>query len=543
MGREINVDSILALDAEIIRLKRTRNSLLNVARIPPEILAYMFRFSITTTTESGDPDFARIKKGSYNFLLVCHHWYEVASSAPELWSSWGNSLEDWKRWHLRSGTSALDLVLDGLRHPAGSFDGDLRDALRDHVARGVIRKVHLRSRNIGLLTSIVSSLTPEGEAIRHSNIESIVLSDVDVCGFFVRHHFPKLRDLSLFGCLDLPLDHLKSHTSALVNLKLCDNTTPRTSIPTTTQILSLLASNPDIRTLMLRFPTLNNDSRHDFKHRVLLRHLEGLSLIGKIYHIFPILDRLEFPNTVDRARLVLSDCTLEQIRQDIGPYIRNYLQRDPRFRDRLCVSLFSRPEPISFDISAIDFEDLNPEQPPQRAPPHANFTMFPSQNAPLEARKQLRLDILALLPQESIISLETDHTEIEEMVVTMPNLEFLYLFGVVVSNRFLLPKPDGPNAHRKLLPSLQRLYLEDVTAMDDNWDPLICYLSHQTRDNLLVSLSIFGEGVHICPEVVEQIERFVEEFIYLPEPDSGCSGLRYLMIVVLVRNVYGMSGI
>jgi hypothetical protein len=46
MDREINLDSILALDAEIIRLKRTRNSLLNIARIPPEILGHIFRFNI-----------------------------------------------------------------------------------------------------------------------------------------------------------------------------------------------------------------------------------------------------------------------------------------------------------------------------------------------------------------------------------------------------------------------------------------------------------------------------------------------------------------
>ena len=51
-----------------------------------------FRFNIIE--EVGDPQFAGMHKDSYNFLLVCHHWFEVARRLLELWSFWGNSLED-----------------------------------------------------------------------------------------------------------------------------------------------------------------------------------------------------------------------------------------------------------------------------------------------------------------------------------------------------------------------------------------------------------------------------------------------------------------
>ena len=71
----------------------------------------------------------------------------------------------------------------------------------------------------------------------------------------------------------------------------------------------------------------------------------------------------------------------------------------------------------------------------------------------------------------------------EEIVLTMPNLEVLYLIRPVVSDRFLLPDPKGSNAHKKLLPSLRRLYLKDAKAVDDNWYPLITYLTHQTSGN------------------------------------------------------------
>jgi len=126
MDREINLDSILALEKQIeeqrdeghektiIRLKRTRNSLLNVSTLlPPEILGGIFHYNVVP-----DRDFGGLPNGSYNFLLVCRHWFEVASRTPGLWSFWGNSIPDWERRHARCGTVPLDLVLEGgtLRH-------------------------------------------------------------------------------------------------------------------------------------------------------------------------------------------------------------------------------------------------------------------------------------------------------------------------------------------------------------------------------------------------------------------------------------------
>ena len=50
-------------------------------------------------------------------------------------------------------------------------------------------------------------------------------------------------------------------------------------------------------------------------------------------------------------------------------------------------------------------------------------------------------------------------TVTKEMAVAMPNLEALCFVNTIVSDGFLLPNPDGPNAHTKLLPSLRQLYL------------------------------------------------------------------------------------
>ena len=149
---------------DIIKLKRARNSLLNIfTRVPPEILGEIFvQCLVWNPGRSSSPwDINRLRKGSYNFLLVCHHWFEVASHTPVLWSCWGITLQDWKKRYFRSGTSPLDLVLDwGVRVPHGVFVRSLQDAVSNRVMQGTIRQVHLRSRDGLALNAIIYYLTP-----------------------------------------------------------------------------------------------------------------------------------------------------------------------------------------------------------------------------------------------------------------------------------------------------------------------------------------------------------------------------------------------
>ena len=510
-------------DAEIIRLKRTQNSLLNITRIPPEILGHIFRFNVA---EVGNPYFSEIPKGSYNFLLVCHHWFQVALRTPELWTSWGNNLKDWKRWYIRSGISALDLILDGQNRQDDGFDEALRDALRDRAARDVIRKVHLRNNDMKLLTAIVSSLIPEGENVRPSSIESIVLSDVDVSDLFARHRFPKLCNIRLSGRFRISSwDHLKSTTTALTSLSLGPADTFPTSlpaIPTTSQILSLLASNPNLQSLTLSALPINDDDGGGPRPQVPLHHLEYILLSGTFHHVFPILHQLEFPERMDYGEIALHDCTPQGILEAIGPYIRDYLRRDPRFRDRLGMFVSSTSNCISLHASVVGVGRHHPNRLPHHGPPYARFRAMIFHPIPYHEATRLCTDVLALLPRGSLVSLETDLSVTEEIVVAMPNLEALYLITPVVPGGFLLPDPNGPNAHKKLLPSLRWLCMEDAEAAFDDWEPLVTYLAHQTSGNQAVLLDLFGDGVHVCPEVIERIEGLVEELVYVPDPYQEC---------------------
>ena len=113
LSGELNVDTIHTLDKQIrelektlTELKCTRNSLLNVHRVPPEILGKIFHWNVMLKG-----DFGGLEKGSHNFLFVCHHWFKVALHTTELWSFWGNTSKDWARWCRCSATTPLDLVL------------------------------------------------------------------------------------------------------------------------------------------------------------------------------------------------------------------------------------------------------------------------------------------------------------------------------------------------------------------------------------------------------------------------------------------------
>lgn len=54
---------------------------------------------------------------------------------------------------------------------------------------------------------------------------------------------------------------------------------------------------------------------------------------------------------------------------------------------------------------------------------------------------------------------------------------------------------------------------------DKDWGSLIVYLAHQTSDSQDVSLAVFGEGIHICSGLVEQVDGLVKNFDY-PDPDE-----------------------
>jgi len=523
MGREINIDSIHDLEeqieegtGDIIQLKRARNSLLNISmRVPPEILGFVFRWNIIPY--QGRPYFGGLPNSTYNFLLVCHHWFEVASHTPELWSFWGDTLKKWSRRYKRSGTTPVDLVLNTGSSEV-SFDGPLQDALRDRATRGAIRSLHLRSQGSPLLASILSALTPDDEGVRCSNIESISLRYVDASKFFARHHFPKLWYLNLTtGVTISSWEDLGLHTTALTTLSLANgNISP---IPTTHQLLTIFVSNPRLQNLTLSKHMIPRDNGDGSTIPVPLRHLKRLSLKGNFHLIFQLLHRLDHPETMEEMTLTVLRCAVEDVSGTLGPYVRDYIRRDGRFRDGLGILVNSIGDSISIQASTIS----NVEGPIEGVT-FATFTAMFLGTLPPPTEDRLCIDFVAHTPGEHVLYFGGDLSmdALRGTVAAMPNIRELRLTRVLLTDGFLQPVADGPLANKKLLPSLRRLYLEDILVHDDDWSPLLSYLTHQTSDDQGISLTLSGGRQHICKDVVREIEGLVKELILHLLLDDDC---------------------
>ena len=516
MGREINEAQIRDLDKKIegatedtIPLKRRRNSLLNIStRVPPEILGRIFYWRVIPNEDR--PYTRGLPEGSHNFRLVCHHWFEVAARAPELWGYWGNTLEKWLQFYRRSGATPVDLVLDG-NHTGDSkisFDGPLRDALRERVKLDAIRSIYLRSQRKPLLDSIRSALTPDGEGVQRSSIELISSQHVDLSAFLIHHHFPKLRYLHLATKFQSPpWEHLGQHTTALTNLSISLN--GKASSPTMTQLLSILASNPRLQILALSKWAIPRDSGDGSAVPVPLRYLERLSIDANIRPVFRLLPRLEFPERMDEMNLTVSGCTVEDVLGTLGPCLCDHIQRDGRFRDGLGVFVESSYLSITIEVSTV--KDVG--EVPQRLK-FATLTAIMREDIPLLDEDQMCVYLVAHTPVEHVVYFEGDlgMDAIRRAIPTMPNIRDLTLISPVLQDGFLQPDPEEPFAGEKFLPSLQRLFLKNVVLEDDHWQPLLRYLSHQTSNGRQWFRLSISEGYeHICKDVLKEMERLTEE--------------------------------
>ena len=530
MGRETNIRSIQALEeqieegkGDIIKLKRDRNSLLNIStRVPPEILGYIF---VWVLGRDNTWSFGRPQKGCYDFLLVCHHWFDVASRTPELWSFWGNTLQDWKKRHHRSKTTPLDLVLDEHRyHPSTSFDEPLRDAIRSRVIQDTIRRVHLSSSGSDVLASVILPLTPGDEGGHNENIESIVwdnqeFPDVDVSNFFARSWLSKLHILELFGTFRISSwDHLASRTTLLTTLSLEVSPSPPSTTLTATRLFSILTSNPNLRKLALSGAAIPDDIDRSAS-KVQLRNLEFLSLEGEFLSVFGLLCHLVLPAAMDDICLDVFNPTVEDVSQILGPYMQDYFRRDPRFQDRLGVYSSSPSTSATVLVGVVHTQTTTPALGVPRVSLEVEFDLPHP-----DLLNQLFINLIALVPLEHVGSFNADSRmkPSEELFSMMPRIETLSISDVELSEGFLQPNPGGPYANMKLLPSLRLLRLEDVSFLNnDDWGHLTAYLVHQTSDSQAISLEVVGDFAHICPEAVKKIEDLVEKVTYVPKFRNG----------------------
>ena len=489
----------------IVKLKRSRNSLLNISKLPPELLGDIF---CRNATFKGD--FGGLGKRSRNFLFVCRHWFEVASSTQEVWSFWGNTPKDWAQWHNRSGTAPLDLVLNA-EWDDGSFDTAMSDVLRGRATQDTIRRIHLRATDSRLLESIISPLTTDSEELQSSSVESFILQNggsgglVDISDFFANHRFPRLQRLEFYNCTISSWNLLTSRVTTLTILDLDLFTIEPT--PTTSQVLSILVSNPTLRkvTLSMEVTHADDDGRNP-PPRAPLYQLKELKLDGYPQGIFGLLDRLELPKRMGILDITLDECAVEDISQIIGPYIRDYLRRRGRSQLGLGLSISSEPdiELQAGDVDGIDFSVPAPARMNTFLDITIEFNRTPSK-ARLE---KAALDLIAHVPREEVIYFRAygKPLAMEEISAQLPNLRGLHFERVPLPAAFPRAVPDGDG---KTLRCLQYIFLDRVFVGNGDWGPLFTFLLWRASSgNLLHSLVIVGS--YRRPPTVTQ--EMVQEF-------------------------------
>ena len=497
----------------IVKLKRARNSFLNVSRLPPEVLGEIFRWNVTRKT-----DFGWLEKGSHNFLLVCHHWFEVASRTPEIWSFWGDTLEDWTRRHLQHQTAPLDLVFGGGRFRESSLDGawfrgnsldeSLRDALQDRAARDTIRRIHLFARDSEILDSIISSLAGY-EGVQSSCVQSVILQDqsqhtsVDVSDFFAHYRFPELRHLELTNCTISSWDLLTSGTSVLTILNL--DIHHHSHAVTSSQILSILRSNPSLRDITLRGDAVPCDGG-DKSSRVALAHLRRLTLAGDLEDVFPLLHQLDYPVKMDNLALHVTDATINDISEIIGPYLRDHLRRRGRSQNGLGLYLSSE-DTIEFgveDAGKTDFSALAIAWLARLVTAGIQLGQVP----PKDLLEEALLNLIAHFPREEVVYFRTCSGPISTKAISaqFPYLRAMHFHGTPLDIAF----PKSALDRDRIFPCLQHLTLD--VEHDNNWKPLITFLDHlASSGNKLNTLEISG-CYEMEPEEEEGVRRAVQEF-------------------------------
>lgn len=459
-------------------------------------------------SKAGVTRFDGLKRGTYNFRLVCYYWAKVASRTPELWRFWGNTLNDWEmRCH--HARSLVDLLLDEDKI-GQELSVELAGNLKDCANQDMIRRICLRSDSPDLLDSILTCIKPDGEGVQEKRIESLIINTTSIprqlSKLFTRLYLPLLQHFEIIGTPETQLWHNVTSSLTGTNLTTLSLQTRESSFPLTTpQLLPILNANPNLQDLIL-VGVLPHEIEGIRIQRPCLSHLRKINFCGKFRSVFQLLELLEPPAQLDYIKLVMEDSTPRDINQKLVPYMGKFFQSHDGFKEPLSVTT-STDHLVSITVETI--RCLEGEGPVQ---PFAKFSLSGVDDLDL---KPLAINLMKYVPQEHVELLKMDHTsEIpEDFFNAMPRLNYLWLVDVDLLDGFMQSNSNEQPPGWEPLPSLQSLCLQDVLVENDDWQPLITYLEHQCSGNQTLLLEVKSLS-NMPQEVLSQVQDLVGNFEY-----------------------------
>ena len=313
---------------ETIRLKRLRNSLNFSVRLAPEILGYIFWWGVV----SGVSPSGRIARNTFNFLLVCRYWFDVAISTPSLWAFWGTSLRECVAFHRYSG--AVPLYLNLIDAGTTRDIREASDVLQDLGVRRRIRHLHIHTSPKTLVNILSFMTTPQPFSVR-SQVQSLMLTAEgswiaerpeelpDITNFLDNHTFPELQSLRLRGC-NLRWEPLILQTSKLTRLFI--HAYDESRKPTVFQLATLFAGNSALEdiNLSLEIAWAPEHVLQESPIPTFLPRLHRLAVHGNAAGYAQLLNLLAFSNELEHVKVDLFlDGIVTDVAAALAPFLTN----------------------------------------------------------------------------------------------------------------------------------------------------------------------------------------------------------------------------
>lgn len=471
----------------IVSLKRRRNALAPVTRLPSEIFSSIF-LHLTVEVKGYRPynSMGRLMK----VLRVCKKWREIGLGDPRLWSYWGKFVSPRCLRTFVAHSKAAPLFVRAIELTP-DFSNAWETALRDFGVWNRLRELHITSITRTSMTQLLDALDQAGGTLSTSRLQSLRITakfpdfeSLTLPRPFHTCHFPILSHIQIS---QLSVDWSSSlfETSNLTYLSVT-GTLPahRATVP---QLLAILEKTPMLRTLVVEPGQVQTVK--ESVATVDLPRLQTIALCGSLDSCMDLLGNIYYSSSVYTKVSIQATSAVdaEGFQSRAIPFLlRHYNKRSSHPINSMTIESIEEETILKLRIWHEKIPDLALKDLP---PCGIEFITASSANH-LERDSEIAKACFAALPLSNLRKLLLGHIRMScaEWILifnSVENLEELKLFGYWQLNTIMALTPkrkvktyaSPPSISEKdheertspyvveygatALPKMTRLYLDD----------------------------------------------------------------------------------